>query len=286
MNKLQDNIVQYLIEQRGESYPELTQDKGEYIINNDYLNYFIIFLKSMRYSDVSGIEINYERLDDELKLYKYYSSGKQKNRKLQMFAILSISLANENIKDIDREFERYCNRFHIAAEDLPELLYFSYLIKASQSFNDLDKINDEARKGFIGFSYKDSFGKNKKTDIISFEKKRIELLGKIIAGNYSGYPIIETYRNKIAGNKTYGVKDNAKVEIFVKGLLDYIVNIKKGRIKVMPYNLVENKLYNEKENTLVEHSNFGRCMIVKNIKNKEGKTIIVNTKLGCYRLEN
>jgi hypothetical protein len=286
MEGLYKNLLQYLLEQRGDSYPELTEQTGEYIINNDYLNYFIIFLKSMRYNDDSGVEINYERLSDEMELFKYYSSSKHNRKKLNMFAMSSIAYANEKIDDIDRELGRYCEYFNIPIESLAELLYFSYLIKSSQTLKDIDKINAEAKNEFIKFSFKDSFGNKDKEDIITFEKRRVELLGKIIIGDCAGYPLIETFESKIVENVGCELDDNESVVAFVKGLLNYLVNIRKGRIKTMSYKLVESKLYNEMENAVVEHSNFGKCKIIRSIKNEKGKTIIVNTQLGCYRLEN
>jgi hypothetical protein len=286
MEGLYNNLLKYLIDQRGYLYPELTEDKVEYIINNDYFNYFIIFLKSMRYNDDSGVEINYERLSDEMELFKYYSELRHNRKKLHMFAMTSIAYANEKTEDIDRELEKYCEYFNITIESLPELLYFSYMIKSSQTLKDMDKINEEAKNKFIKFSFKDSFGSKNKEDILSFEKKRVELLGKMIVGDCVGYPLLETFESKIAGNVGCDSDENERVATFVKGLLDYLINIRKGRIKTMAYNLVENKLYNEMENAVVEHSNFGKCMIVRSIKTEKGKTIIVNTQLGCYRLEN
>ncbi len=286
MEGLYNNLLKYLVEQRGKSYPELTEGKGEYIINNDYLNYFIIFMKSMRYNDDSGVEINYERLADELKLFKYYSTGRQNSRKLHMFALTSMAYANEQIEDIDRELERYCEYFKIPIGSLSEFLLFSYMIKSSQTLNTFDEISEEAKNMLIKFSFKESFANKNKEDIISFEKKRVELLGKAIVGDFERYALLESFKSKIAGNEFGYSDENEKVVIFVKGILDYLINIRKGRINTMAYKQVENKLYNEKENTIVEHSNFGKCRIVKNIKNWEGKTIIVNTKFGCYRLEN
>lgn len=286
MEGLYDNLLKYLAEQRGESYPELTGDKGEYIINNDYLNYFIIFMKSMRYNDDSGLEINYERLADELKLYKYYSTGRKNVRKLHMFALISMAYANEKIEDIDRELKRYFKYFKISVETMPEFILFSYMVKSSQSLKEPDDINEEAKNNFIGFSFKDSIGSENDQDIIIFEKKRIELLSKAIACDYVGYPFLETFRGKISGRDSHGSYENDNIAVFIKMILDYLTNIRKGRIKTMVYKACESKLYNEKENSIVEHGNFGRCRIVKSIKNKEGKTVIVNTRFGCYRLEN
>ncbi|SHJ14956.1 hypothetical protein SAMN02745751_01845 [Dethiosulfatibacter aminovorans DSM 17477] len=285
MEGLYDNLLKYLVDQRGESYPELTEDKGEYIINNDYLNYFIIFMKSMRYNDDSGVEINYERLADELKLYKYYSSGRQNIRKLHMFALISMAYANEKIEDIDRELKRYCKYFKISIGSLPEYIFFSYMVKASQRQKIICDINEEAKNSFIRFSFKDSIG-SESDDIIVFEKKRVALLSKVIACDYKGYPLLETFKSKIAGEDSVSSYGNDKIAAFVKMILDYLVDIRKGRINTMVYKIGESKLYNEKENSIVEHSNFGKCRIVKSIKNKEGKTIIVNTRFGCYRLEN
>lgn len=286
MEGLYDKLLKYLLEQRGELYPELSSDNGEYIINNAYLNYLIVFIKSMRYNVDSGVEINYERLSDELKLFKYYSNGKQNIKKLHMFAVIGISYANEKEEDIDREIEKYCKYCNIGTDTIPELLYFAYMIKACQRTKNIGEIKLEAKNLFIKFSFKNSFKSNEMKDIIKFEKKRVELLGKIIIDDYSGYKLIETFNDKIVGDKIHITEESERVNIRIKELLGYLIDIRKGRIKTITYNIAEIKLYNEKENSVIEHSNFGECTIVKNIKNEEGRTIIVNTHWGCYRLKN
>ncbi|MBV1759309.1 MAG: hypothetical protein KMY55_15975 [Dethiosulfatibacter sp.] len=286
MERFKKNLYQLLIEQRLSRYEEIEgmHINQPFYCYKDSMQFLIIIMKCLTYCEGSGVVINTERLKDELRLWAYYVNGKTNDEKLLYFGLIPLAMANQKTDDLNRTIRQYLDFFSIKVDKMPELLQYAYFIKASNSEPSIDDIYDKAKKHLIEFSYTDVFEDADKSRKIAFEKARILQFSRSIE-DYWKYLCATGVWCDAADSSTM-LDNNREWLQLLESLYNYLTGMGKGQVKAISYNKIDSKLYNQKPGNVMKHENFGDTVVLVNKKNEAGKTIIINTKYGCYKFNN
>ncbi len=286
MERFKKNLYQLLLEQRLNRYVEIEglHINQPFYCYKDTMQFFIIVMKCLIYSEGSGVVINTERLKEELRLWTYYVNGKTNDEKLLYFGLIPLAMTNQKIDDLNRTIRQYLDIFSVKVDRIPELLHYAYFIQANNSELGIDDIYDKAKKHLIEFSYTDVFEDTDKSRKIAFEKARILQLSRSSGDYLNNLCEIGVWCDAV---DVSGMLDN-NMEWFqlLEPLYNYLTGMGKGQVKAIAYNKSDSKLYNQKPGNVMKHENFGDTAVLINKKNETGKTIIINTRYGCYKFNN
>lgn len=286
MKTFKNNLYDILSKQKLNNYNELGNTKNEYAITSSGFQYFIIMLKCLKYRDNSGLSINKDRLDDELKLWKYYNNGVTETNVMHFYGILSFGIVNSKLEDLNESIKDYVEYFSINIELIPEIFYLAYLISEIIICENVDEIIENAKRNFIEFSYFDVFKPDDKSKIISFEKNRIKLISDLHIKKYVDYALISFFYETFLLNSNETNNNNQVLFNLIDNSYNYLLGLRKGQIKTLIYKKNGEKLLNKPEGSIISHDNFSKSEILKLVRLGSQKIVIVNTKFGCLRLVN
>lgn len=286
MERLKSNLYFLLLQQRLEKYKEIENQHFSQPIYcfKDRMQFFIIIMKCLTYSEHSGTVLNTDRLKDELHLWSYYVNGSTDDSKLLHFGLIPIAVTNGKIADLNRVISQYLDFFSVEVDRIPELLRYAYYIQGLSSEGYVADVPDKAKTQLINFSYKEVFDDGDKQKIIAFEKARILEISKS-ADDYTNHLIASGVWNPTDDLPGDMENDDGWHQL-VNAFFNYLTGLGKGQVKAIPYLKRDVKLYNQKAGTRIIHSNFGETVVLKNVKTSTGKTIIINTRYGCFQLNN
>lgn len=286
MKTFKDNLYNILIKQKIDNYKELENTKNNYATFSAEFQFFLIILKCLNYNNSSGLKLNRERLEDELKLWKYYSNGFNNSSTMHFFGIISLAIANFQLEDLNQSIKEYVEYFSIESGLIPEFFYLAYIIRETIHGENIDEITDNAKKNIIEFSYIEIFEIDDKSKIISFEKSRIKLISDLYTKKYIDYQLISFFITNILLNfSEINNSDNALFNL-VENSYNYLFGLRKGQIKTLTYKKNGEKLFNKVVGDIIMHENFSKSEIIKLVNNGNKKIVIVNSKFGCIRLVN
>ncbi|MDP3386338.1 MAG: hypothetical protein Q8S24_03815 [Eubacteriales bacterium] len=286
MERFKSNLYQLLLEQRIDRYKEI---EGLYINQpfycyTDRMQIFIIIMKCLAYAEGSGVMINDERLTDELRLWAYYVNGQTDDEKLLYFGIIPLAMVNQKTDDLNRTIRQYLDFFPIKIDRIPELLHYAYFIQALNNEADGSEAMNMAKKHLIEFSYTDVFSDIDKSRIIAFEKARIVQISRS-SDDYLHYLYSSgVWSDAVVSAEVSG--DNREWLKMIGSLYNYLTGMGKGQVKAISYKKSDSKIYHQKAGKVMTHDNFGEAVILMNEKTEAGKTIIINTRYGCYKFNN
>lgn len=286
MERFKANLYHLMFEQRLDRYKEIEglPINQPFYCYNEKMQFFIIIMKCLTYAQGSGADINTERLKDELRLWTYYANGQINNEKLLYFGLIPIAMSNQKTDDLNRTISRYLNFFSVKVDRIPELLHYAYIVQAYNFEENKADILDKAKKHLIEFSYTDVFEDEVKGRIIAFEKARILQISRL-SDDYLQH--LKTSGVWYDDGDLSGMMENNKEWYQLLGsLYNYLNGMGKGQVKAISYKKSDAKLYNQKVGNVMTHENFGEAIILINKKTEAGKTIIINTRYGCYKFSN
>lgn len=283
MERFKTNLYHLMLQERLERYKEIEDQRFNQRIYcyKDRMQFFIIIMKCLTYSEKSGIILNIDRLKDELRLWPYYVNGSTDDEKLLHFGLIPIVMSNGKIEDLNRTISQYLDFFSVEVGRIPGLLRYAYFIQAICTEGFAADVSDKAKNQLINFSYTEVFQDVDKQKIIAFEKARILEISRS-ADDYSSDLIasgVWRHTHDLPGIVT----NDDGWQNLVMTLYSYLEGLGKGQVKAIPYIKRDAKLYNQKAGSRIIHSNFGETVVLKNEKTATGKTIIVNTRYGCYK---
>jgi hypothetical protein len=275
-----------MFEQRLDRYKEIEglPTNQPFYCYNENMQFFIIIMKCLTYAEGSGADLNTERLKDELRLWEYYANGRTSNEKLFHFGLIPIAMVNQKTDDLNRTIRQYLDFFSVNIDRIPELLHYAYIIQAYNFEESTADILDKAKRHLIGFSYTDVFKDEEKDRIIAFEKARILQISRL-SDDYLQY----LHASGVwwdDGDLSGMMENDGEWHQLIGSLCNYLTGMGKGQVKAISYNKNDAKLYNQKVGNVMNHENFGEAVILKNEKSETGKTIIINTRYGCYKFNN
>jgi len=286
VERFKTNLYRLLLEQRLERYEEIfgLHINQPIYCYKDRMQFFIIIMKCLTYAEGSGVVLNTERLKDELRLWTYYVNGQTDNENLLYFGLIPVAMANQKTEDLNRAIRQYLDIFSVKVDRIPELLHYAHFIQVFNSGLSTADIYDKAKKLLIEFSYTDVFEDEDKSRKIAFEKARILQISKS-SDDYLKY----LYTTGVwcdAVDSSGMMENNREWLQLLESLYNYLTGMGKGQVKAISYKKSDSKLYNQKPGNVMKHENFGETVVLINKKNEAGKTIIINTRYGCYKFNN
>jgi hypothetical protein len=275
-----------MMEQRLDKYKEIEglSTNQPFYCYNEKMQFFIIIMKCLTYAEGSGADLNTERLKDELRLWEYYANGQTSNEKMLYFGLIPIAMVNQKTDDLNRTIRQYLDFFSVNIDRIPELLHYAYIIQAYNFEESTADILDKAKKHLIGFSYTDVFKDEVKDRIIAFEKARILQISRS-SDDYFNYLHASGVWWDDCDLSDMMENDREWYQL-LGSLYNYLTGMGKGQVKAIIYRKSDTKLYNQKAGNVMKHENFGESVILMNEKTETGKTIIINTRYGCYKFNN
>jgi len=286
VERFKTRLYQLLLKQKLDRYEDI---KGlhlnqPFFYYKDRMQFFVIIMKCLIYAKGSGVELNFDRLKDELRLWAYYVNGKTNDDSLLHFGIIPVAMTNQKTDDLNRAIREYLEFFSVKIDRIPELLHFAYFIQAYNSEVGTADIYDKSKQQLIEFSYTDVFEDEDKSRIIAFEKARILQISKSSVSYLQSLIALEVWCDAA---DLSGMKENDREWLhLIESLYNYLTGLRKGHIKAISYKKSDTKLYNQKVGNVMTHENFGETVVLVNEKTQAGKTIIINTRFGCYKFNN
>jgi hypothetical protein len=247
---------------------------------------FIITCKSLKYRH-TGIGIDYNRYNEEIKLLKYYINGN--NRALEeffngtvgkheddsvVFRIIPLIIVNENFDFIEEEVVKNVILTTNNSKSLLDGLIYSYTL-----FNYLKNDEIEFKKikdNIIRFSIKKYMNSYKSIDkkyILNFEKDRVKLLEEMDK-------ILIEIKNKIKSKKGNIEDKKDDYQKIIINFSDYLTNIKKGTVSIESFSKdSSNNKIKITEGNVFDHYLLGKSKVVKRDKSE----FYIKTKYGLFK---